>query len=315
MLMTDSIIIAANLKKRFNTDYAVKGISFEIKRGECFGLLGPNGAGKTTTIGMLTRLIEPSEGTIHVDGLDLKRHRREAQYRIGFVPQDFAFYPALSGRDNLIFFARLYGLRGGRLKQRLETVLDTVGLTRQADQAVATYSNGMKRRLNIAIGLIHRPKILILDEPTVGIDAQSRNAILEGLESLNSMGVTILYTTHYMEEAQRLCQRIAIMDHGAIIACDSPVGLIRCIGEQIVRIESDEVIPGEMLVQMEKIGPTIVVNGKGKILHIKTGEPGKAVRDLMQTMQHSDAHFRSIDILDANLESVFLHLTGRSLRD
>lgn len=313
--MGDSIISAANLKKHYNTNYAVKGISFEIKRGECFGLLGPNGAGKTTTIGMLTRLIEPSEGTIHIDGFDLKRHRREAQYRMGFVPQDFAFYPALSGKNNLIFFARLYGLRGGHLKQRLEAVLDTVGLVQQADQAVAIYSNGMKRRLNIAIGLIHSPKILILDEPTVGIDAQSRNAILEGLESLNREGVTILYTTHYMEEAQRLCQRIAIMDHGTIIACDSPAGLIRCIGEQIIRIESDVAIPGEILVQMEQVGPTKVVDGKGKILHIKTGEPGQAVRQLMRTIQDSAAHIRSFDILDANLESVFLHLTGRSLRD
>jgi len=313
--MDDSIISVTNLKKQYNTDYAVKGISFEIKRGECFGLLGPNGAGKTTTIGMLTRLIEPSEGTIHIDGFDLKHHRREVQYRIGFVPQDFAFYPALSGRDNLIFFARLYGLRGVRLKHCLEAVLDTVGLSRQADQAVAIYSNGMKRRLNIAIGMIHGPKILILDEPTVGIDAQSRNAILEGLESLNSEGVTILYTTHYMEEAQRLCQRIAIMDHGIIIACDSPAGLIRFVGEQIVRIESDQAIPGYILTQMEQVGPIKVVDGKGKILHIKTGAPGKAVRDLMKTMQYSDTHIRSIEILDANLESVFLHLTGRSLRD
>jgi ABC-2 type transport system ATP-binding protein len=313
--MADSIISVENLTKRYDTGYAVHGLFFEIARGECYGLLGPNGAGKTTTIGMLTRLIEPSEGTIHIDGLDLRRHRREVQYRIGFVPQDFAFYPVLSGRDNLIFFARLYGLRGAHLQERLGVVLDTVRLTRQADRAVAIYSNGMKRRLNIAIGLIHSPKILILDEPTVGIDAQSRSAILEGLESLNRKGVTILYTTHYMEEAQRLCQRVAIMDHGTIIALDSPAELIRGIGKKIIRLECEEPIHGEILVQIERVGPSKLVDEKGKVLHVKAADPSKAVKGVMEIMDKAGAHLRSIDILDANLESVFLHLTGRSLRD
>jgi ABC-2 type transport system ATP-binding protein len=313
--MTDSITSFENLKKRYDTGYAVRGLSFEITRGEFYGLLGPNGAGKTTTIGMLTGLLEPSEGTIYIDGLDLKRHRREAQIRIGFVPQDFAFYLSLSGRDNLIFFARLYGLRGRYLRERVEAVLDTVRLSRQADQTVAIYSNGMKRRLNIAIGLIHGPKILILDEPTVGIDAQSRSAILEGLESLNRNGVTILYTTHYMEEAQRLCQRVAIMDHGAIIALDAPAELIRGIGGQIVRLECEEPIGGEILVQIERVGPTKLVDEKGKILHVKADDPGQTVRKIMEIMEKEGSHLRSIDILEANLESVFLHLTGKSLRD
>lgn len=311
----DAIISVKNLKKLYDTGYAVRGLSFEIARGECYGLLGPNGAGKTTTIGMLTRLIEPSEGTIHIDGLDLSRHRRQAQFLIGFVPQDFAFYPALSGRDNLIFFGRLYGLRGGNMLDRLAVVLDTVRLTRQADQAVAIYSNGMKRRLNIAIGLIHSPKILILDEPTVGIDAQSRSAILEGLESLKKMGVTILYTTHHMEEAQRLCQRVAIMDHGAIIAIGSPAELIQSIGKRIIRLECDEPIHKKILAQIEQVGQTKLVDEKGKLLHVKTSDTGKAVRSLTEIMANAGAPLRSIDILEGNLESVFLHLTGRSLRE
>jgi ABC-2 type transport system ATP-binding protein len=173
----------------------------------------------------------------------------------------------------------------------------------------------MKRRLNIAIGLIHGPKILILDEPTVGIDAQSRSAILEGLESLNRNGVTILYTTHYMEEAQRLCQRVAIMDHGAIIALDAPAELIRGIGGQIVRLECEEPIGGEILVQIERVGPTKLVDEKGKILHVKADDPGQTVRKIMEIMEKEGSHLRSIDILEANLESVFLHLTGKSLRD
>jgi ABC-2 type transport system ATP-binding protein len=313
--MADPIIAVENLKKRYDKDDVVRGLSFTIFRGECYGLLGPNGAGKTTTIGMLTGLIEPSEGTIRIDGMDLRRHRREAQVRMGFVPQDFAFYPALSGKDNLVFFARLYGLRGRRLQNRLEEVLNTVRLTRQANQAVAVYSNGMKRRLNIAIGLIHSPKILILDEPTVGIDAQSRSAILEGLESLNREGVTILYTTHYMEEAQRLCQRVAIMDHGIFIALDSPAELIRGIGKQIVRLECDEPIEEEILAQIKRAAPLKRVDEEGKILHVQAPESGRAVRAVMEIMDKADVRLRRFDILDANLESVFLHLTGRSLRE
>ena len=313
--MSDTIIAVENLKKRYDTSDAVRGLSFTVARGEFYGLLGPNGAGKTTTIGMLTGLIEPTEGTIHIDGFNLARHRRAAQYRIGFVPQDFAFYPTLTGKDNLIFFGRLYGLRGSHLLDRLDVVLNTVRLTRQANQSVSIYSNGMKRRLNIAIGLIHNPKILILDEPTVGIDAQSRSAILEGLESLNREGVTVLYTTHYMEEAQRLCRRVAIMDHGEIIALDSPTDLIRGIGKQIIRMECDQPIHEEILVQIERVGPAKLVDENRKILHVKASKPGKAVRAMTEIMDKADARLRSIDILEANLESVFLHLTGRSLRD
>jgi ABC-2 type transport system ATP-binding protein len=313
--MANTIIAVENLKKRYDASDVVQGLSFKIARGECYGLLGPNGAGKTTTIGMLTGLIEPSEGTVQIDGLDLARRRREAQYRIGFVPQDFAFYPPLRGKDNLIFFGRLYGLRGRHLMERLEAVLNTVRLTQQADQPVAIYSNGMKRRLNIAIGLLHSPRILILDEPTVGVDAQSRNAILEGLESLNREGVTILYTTHYMEEAQRLCQRVAIMDHGAIIAVDSPASLIRGIGERIIRLECDQPLHEELLVAIERVGPVKVVDDSGKILHVQASEPSKAVGALIEIMDKALTRLRSIDILEANLESVFLHLTGRSLRD
>ena len=195
-MMNTPILVVKDLWKTYAAMDAVKGLTFEISSGEFFGLLGPNGAGKTTTIGMLSGLIEPTGGYVSVDGVDLFSRPMEAKARLGLVPQSFALYPSLSARDNLVFFGRIYGLRGKRLGERIACALDMVELTDRANQTVATFSNGMKRRLNIAAGLLHEPKILILDEPTVGVDPQSRNAILESIRSLNHSGVTVLYTTH-----------------------------------------------------------------------------------------------------------------------
>ncbi len=234
--MEEHVLEVIDVAKSYGDVQAVRGISFRVKRGEIFGLLGPNGAGKTTTISMLTGLIEADAGEIRVFGSRFTPNNRDLKGRIGIVPQELALYPTLSGRDNLKFFGRIYGLKGPRLRKRVEETLEMVGLAQRADDPVETYSGGMQRRLNIAAGLVHEPDLLFLDEPTVGVDPQSRNAILESVESLRERGQSVVYTTHYMEEAQRLCDRVAIMDEGKIIALDTPAALIRREGTGMVRV-------------------------------------------------------------------------------
>ncbi|MFH1633057.1 MAG: ABC transporter ATP-binding protein [Chloroflexota bacterium] len=313
--MPDPIIIAHNLHKSYGENHAVRGVSFEIARGEIFGLLGPNGAGKTTTISILTGLTEPSSGEVRVDGLDLDKHSHTVKARLGLVPQELALYPTLSARDNLIFFGRIYGLRGKKLKQRIATVLEIVGLSERADEAIETYSGGMKRRINIAAGLLHEPEILFLDEPTVGVDPQSRNAIFESVEALNKAGLTILYTTHYMEEAQRLCDRVAIVDRGEIIALDSPKALISGLGGGIIRLGLHN---GQMdaVVQRGQEHPAIKAISRvdGELI-VETHHAQDALMGLLEITNQLDARVTSLEILEPNLETVFLQLTGKSLRD
>jgi ABC-2 type transport system ATP-binding protein len=310
-----SIFIVEDLWKSYGETDAVRGLTFEISRGEFFGLLGPNGAGKTTTIGILSGLIEPTRGHISIDGFDLFSRPMEAKARLGLVPQSFALYPTLCARDNLVFFGRIYGLKGKRLRERMARVLEIVELTDRANQTVATFSNGMKRRLNIAAGLLHEPEILILDEPTVGVDAQSRNAILESLDSLNKSGVTVLYTTHYIEEAQRLCDRVAIMDQGKIIALDSPARLIQNLGKGIIRMEFNAGIDERLSVQMGRIGSVRVIDGQKRRIHIETDRADQASRELLELMKTQEGLLKTLDISEPNLETVFIHLTGKNLRD
>lgn len=222
--VTSLAINAQNLCKVYGEITAVADVSLQVNSGEIFGILGPNGAGKTTTLSMLTGILPPSGGSIAFDNGKVQAGQDEAKRLIGFVPQSLALYTTLTGRDNLTFFGRMYGLRGAVLRARIKRVLDIIGLTERADDVVDTYSGGMKRRLNIGVSLLHEPKVLFLDEPTVGVDPQSRNAIFEAIEAMNEAGLTVIYTTHYMEEAQRLCDRIAIMDQGKIIALDTPAG-------------------------------------------------------------------------------------------
>jgi len=314
-MMKTSILIVEDLWKSYAETLALQGLTFEISRGEFFGLLGPNGAGKTTTIGLLSGLIEPSRGHISIDGFDLFSRPMEAKARLGLVPQSFALYPTLCARDNLVFFGRIYGLKGKRLKERMARVLEIVELTDRANQTVATFSNGMKRRLNIAAGLLHEPEILILDEPTVGVDTQSRNAILESINSLNKSGVTVLYTTHYIEEAQRLCDRVAVIDQGKIIALDSPAHLIRDLGKGMIRMEFNTGIDDKLLDQMKRIGLVIVVDDQKRRIHIETDHTDQASRELLELMKTRDGLLKTLDISEPNLETVFIHLTGRNLRD
>jgi ABC-2 type transport system ATP-binding protein len=205
---------------------AVADLSLAVKQGEVFGLLGPNGAGKTTSLSMLSALLRPARGQLRVCGVDLLREPRKVRSQIGLVPQEVALYPSLSARENLLYFGRLYGLSGKRLRRRVEECLDLVGLREQGDRRIEACSGGMKRRANLAAGIVHFPKLLFLDEPTVGIDPQSRNMILENFRRLNEEGMTLIYTTHYMEEAQQLCTRLAIVDGGRIIAEGIPGELV-----------------------------------------------------------------------------------------
>ena len=313
--MAEPILSVENLKKQYESAEAVRGVSFGVQPGEFFGLLGPNGAGKTTTIGMLTGWIEPTEGRIEIRGMDLFARPREAKRMIGLVPQSFAFYPSLSARENLSFFGRLYGMKGKALEERTALVLGIVSLTERADQPVGTFSNGMKRRLNIAIGLLHQPAVLILDEPTVGIDAQSRSAILESLKGLNLSGMTVLYTTHYIEEAQDLCDRVAIMDLGKIIALDTPRALIQSLGKGFIRMEFHEALDESLLGQIKTYGSVTWVDGRRMRVHLETDRTGPVLRELLDLKESRQALFKTLDVMEPDLETVFIHLTGRVLRD
>jgi ABC-2 type transport system ATP-binding protein len=226
------LVSAAGLVYRYpgTTRTAVADLSLAIPEGEVFGLLGPNGAGKTTSISMLSTLLRPAAGTLQVCGVDPMRRPRRVRAQIGIVPQDIALYPSLSARENLRYFGRLSGLGGRELGMRVEECLDMVGLREQGDRRIETFSGGMKRRANLAVGIVHRPRLLFLDEPTVGIDPQSRNTILDNLRRLNAEGMTLIYSTHYMEEAQQLCSRLAIVDDGRVIAEGIPGELVAGAG-------------------------------------------------------------------------------------
>ncbi|MBP8292833.1 MAG: ATP-binding cassette domain-containing protein, partial [Caldilineaceae bacterium] len=229
--MAQAILSANHLVKKYGDHTAVNDVSFTIEEGEVFGLLGPNGAGKSTTIAMLSGLFPPTGGDAAIGGCDVVKQLAQVKHLIGVVPQDLALYPTLSGRENVTFFGQLYGLHGKALRERVDEVLGYVGMTERAKDAVKTYSGGMKRRINLAAGLVNHPRLLFLDEPTVGVDPQSRNHIFESVERLNrEQGMTLLYTTHYMEEAERLCHRVGIIDRGKLIALDTPRALIGRLG-------------------------------------------------------------------------------------
>src|SRR5512136_2055290 len=232
-----AILEVDDLVKKFGDFEAVKGVSFSVEEGEVFGLLGPNGAGKTTTISMLTGVLEPTSGTARIGGHDILTEATEVKQITGLVPQDLALYPTLSARANLQFFGRIYGLRGRSLRDRVDDVLEIVALTDRANEPIEKYSGGMKRRVNIAAGLVHQPRLLFLDEPTVGVDPQSRNHIFESVQRLNrDRGMSIIYTSHYMEEVELLCNRVAIVDQGRIIALDTIRNLIAMLGGGVIEI-------------------------------------------------------------------------------
>ena len=312
--MSEPILVAQHLVKSYREIKAVNGISLQVARGEVFGLLGPNGAGKTTAISMLTALFPPDSGSITVDGLDLAKETNTVKSKIGLVPQELALYPTLSARQNLMFFGRIYNLKGQQLRDRVHDVLDLVGLLDRAGDPVEKYSGGMKRRVNIAAGLLHKPDLLFLDEPTVGVDPQSRNAIFEGVEELNRAGMTVIYTTHYMEEAERLCHRVAIIDEGQLIALDTPTALIRSLGGGIillgVRGEKVETAT-DQIAGLPAVKAATRSDGQ---LKIETHNIQEALIGTLDITNRLDVSLTSLEMLEPNLESVFLHMTGKKLR-
>jgi len=313
--MSEPILIAQDLYKSYGDNKAVDGISLQVARGEVFGLLGPNGAGKTTAISMLTGLFPPDSGSIIVDGLDLQTDTNAVKAKLGLVPQELALYSTLSARQNLNFFGRIYGLKGKELRQRVDEVLQMIGLADRADDAIEDYSGGMKRRVNIGAGLLHKPEVLFLDEPTVGVDPQSRNAIFESVEALNRAGMSVIYTTHYMEEAQRLCHRVAIMDEGKVIALDTPTALIRSLGGGIIVIgvaEGQAEAVADQVAQLPAIKAATRTDGQ---LKIEAHRAHEALMGVLDTTNRLDVRITSLEILEPNLESVFLHLTGKKLRE
>jgi len=314
--MKENMIEAKGLVKRYGDFKAVKGLSFAIRRREIFGFLGPNGAGKTTTISMLSCLLEPTQGTAIIAGYDVVKESNEVKRCIGFVPQELALYPTLSARDNLEYFGSIYGLRGRALRQRIEDVLAMVNLTDHAKAAVKTYSGGMKRRLNIAAGLLHCPEVLFLDEPTVGVDPQSRNAIFEHVERMRDEGMTVLYTTHYMEEAERLCDRVAIIDEGRIVALDTPHKLINDLGEGIIHLGvADGKMSDKLLVQVQSLPAVKSVARFDGQVEVKTAQAQEALVHILELFNHTATDVTALRVLEPNLETVFLQLTGKQLRE
>jgi ABC-2 type transport system ATP-binding protein len=314
--MTQNFAIEVNgLAKQFGDLQAVRGVSFTVQAGEIFSLLGPNGAGKSTTISMLAGLAAPNAGDARLMGHSIRTGSSQARAALGVVPQDIALYGDLSARENLVFWGKMYGLRGKELNRRVDEVLEMIGLSDRQKGRVDTFSGGMKRRVNIGVALLHRPAVVIMDEPTVGIDPQSRRHILDSVLELNRQGMTVLYTTHYMEEAAELSDHIAIMDQGQIIACGTHDELVQMVGEQ-ARI--DLMLNGDVQLvssEWEKIEGVSRVSPNETHITVLAADSNLALPRLFEAANNCGARINSVDIREPNLEAVFLHLTGKALRD
>ena len=310
------MLVAAGLQKRFGEREAVAGVSFEIAAGEIYGLLGPNGAGKTTTISMITGVLKRDAGSVTVDGIDLDEGP-PARRRIGLVPQSITLYQDLTARENLNFWGRMYELRGRALSEAVDQGLADVALSDRADDKVSAFSGGMQRRLNLVAGLLHRPALLTLDEPTAGVDPQSRSAIFELLERLRDEGMAILYTTHYMEEAERLCDRVGIIDGGRLIAEGTRRQLLQQLDED-VRIElsfgaTDRPERAEAVAKnVPGVRNAFWVD---EHLHVFAEDGQRCMPPLLSAMLEESIAPTSIEVVEPDLEDVFLTLTGRALRD
>ena len=305
-----------NLTKRFGALAAVQNVNLSVPAGEIFGLLGPNGAGKTTTVSIVCGLLSPTEGDVTVDGHSVLREPMAVRREVGVVPQELALYGALSGRENLVFFGRMQEIPARLLQERVRAVLDIVGLTDRQNDRVETYSGGMKRRLNVAIGLLNQPRLLILDEPTVGVDPQSRNNILETLRELNRQGVTMLYTSHYMEEVEFLCSHIAIMDHGRVIADGSQEELQRRAGGQdIVSVRLADEADEALRTRLMALPGVETVELQDHAVRIATASGRALLAPLVAELAAAGTTVTAIEVKEPNLEDLFLSLTGTSLRD
>ncbi len=310
-----AVLECRNLEKSFGDRRAVNHVSFAIDAEETYGLLGPNGAGKTTTISMLCGILDRDGGEVLVAGQPLTTRSVEPKGAIGFVPQDLAIYPDLTAKENLEFFGRLYDVRGDALSSRVGEVLEVIALTDRADDQTKEFSGGMKRRLNIGIGLLHKPKLLVLDEPTVGVDPQSRNAILDAVEHLSGEGMAVLYTTHYMEEAERLCDRVGVIDEGEIKAEGTRRELVKIVGsnDKITLVATGNTLAAAEAVRT--VPGVIDASAADGSIEVIAGDASASLADIMGATAAAGAQVKAVTVDEPDLESVFLHLTGKALRD
>ena len=308
-MTAEPVLEVTEVRKRYGRTVALDGLSLMVGRGELFGLLGPNGAGKTTLMGLLGGLTDPDAGSVKLFGQPFGTRARQLKPRVGLATQDLAVYPELTARENLWFFGRLYGLGGPALGKRVDDQLAAVGLLDRADHRAGTFSGGMKRRLNLAAAVVHGPKLLLLDEPTTGVDPQSRNHIFDEVRRLNAAGTTVVYTSHYMEEVQALCPRLAVMDAGVVKACDTLPNLLRRL-DAVARLTLPAVPPGlaERLAQVPGVKAVTPVAGG---LEVTAADLAPVLPKLFA----AGAEPTALDIQQPTLERVFLHLTGKQLRD
>lgn len=307
------MISVSNLSKKYDSVQALKGISFDIKEGEFYGLLGPNGAGKTTTISIMSTIVEQSDGIVNIAGFDLKKNPTECKKTIGVVPQEIALYNELSAYNNLMFWGSLYNVPKAELKKRIDETLKLFGLFDRRNDNVKTYSGGMKRRINIASALLHNPKVLFMDEPTVGIDPQSRNLIFEVIEKLHKEGMTIVYTTHYMEEAERFCDRIGIIDNGQIIAQGTLEELKSSSRMKEIIAISFENISNEHFNKIESEWKDLKRNEN--TINFYSSNVKSDLSKIVLKCNEIGLDIHNIEIQKVNLETIFLSLTGKQLRD
>ena len=311
----DGVLRCDQLTRRFGDRTAVDNISFEVAPGETYGLLGPNGAGKTTTIRMVCGLLRRDGGSVTLRGEPLDQNTIAAKRHIGYVPQEIALYPDLTASENLSFFGKLYGLRGTELSSRVDEVLDLTALNDRRDDRVDSFSGGMKRRLNIGVGLLHRPSLLILDEPTVGVDPQSRNAILNSVDALGNTGMAVLYTTHYMEEAERLCDRIGIIDGGRLIAEGTRRELVSLVGDD-ARISLGATGDVDALrTACSAMAGVKEASATAGGLQLLVDDGARHLPRIIEAAESVGAAVTSIEVAEPDLEAVFLHLTGTALRE
>ena len=315
MVQDAKAVKVRDLHKDFGEVYAVQGVDFDVNSGEIFSLLGPNGAGKSTIISMLACLLEPTKGEAWVMGHSITSDPMSVKEAIGVVPQDIALYPDLSARENLTFWGKMYGMRGSALRQRVDEVLEIIGLTDRQKGRVSKFSGGMKRRLNIGIALLHKPQVIFMDEPTVGIDPQTRRNILDSVKQLNQQGMTVLYTTHYMEEAQELSDHVAIMDGGKLIAYGTHEELVQIVGEQdridlVINAGSERVAK-----QWEQTDGVHQISADDGNMTLLVSDSNVVLPRLFESATQASVRITSVEIQEPNLEAVFLHLTGRALRD
>lgn len=309
------IVKIENLVKKFGNTAAVDKITLGIEEGEIYGLLGPNGAGKSTTINMICGLLSPNEGTIEILGKDIRKNKIFAKRNIGIVPQDIAIYEDLTAYENVNFFAGLYGFRGKELKARVEEALEFVGLLDKAKSLPGSFSGGMKRRLNIACAIAHRPKVIIMDEPTVGIDPQSRNHILQSVKKLNEMGSTVIYTSHYMEEIEEICTRIGIVDHGKLIAEGTKEELKNSISDTNTIWVTVQSLNDFQSDELKEINGVISVELDNDIVKISSSQDVNNLDKIILFLTEKGIHIKNVETKTPDLETVFLTLTGRKLRD